>query len=68
MSAAPIINWEAIHEEAIDTLSRYIQVDTSNPPGRERAACDFFGEILRREGIDYELFDDNLSAGTHVEF
>ncbi|MGH2585872.1 MAG: M20/M25/M40 family metallo-hydrolase [Dehalococcoidia bacterium] len=57
MPATPSIDWDAIHEEAIDILSRYIQVDTSNPPGRERAACDFLGEILRREGIEYELFD-----------
>lgn len=53
----PTIDWEAVFDEAIDTLSRYIRVDTSNPPGRERAACDFLGEILRREGIDYTLYD-----------
>ena len=57
MMAAPQVDWEAVHEEAIETLSRYIRVDTSNPPGRERAACEFFGEILRREGIDYQLYD-----------
>lgn len=56
-SAAPAVNWDALHEEAIDTLSRYIRVDTSNPPGRERAACEFIGAILRADGIDYELFD-----------
>ena len=50
------VDWDALHEEAVDTLSRYIQVDTSNPPGREAAACEFLGEILRREGIEYELF------------
>ncbi len=53
----PAIDWDALHEEAIDTLSRYIQVDTSNPPGRERAACEFLGDILTREGIAYELYD-----------
>ena len=57
MTARPSVDWEAVHEEAIDTLSRYIQVDTSNPPGRERAACAFFGEILRAEGIPYQLYD-----------
>jgi acetylornithine deacetylase/succinyl-diaminopimelate desuccinylase-like protein len=57
MTSSPTIDWDAIHEEAIDILSRYIQVDTSNPPGRERAACDFLGEILRREGVEYDLFD-----------
>ena len=57
MAAAPEVNWRALHDEAIDTLCRYIQVDTSNPPGRERAACDFLGAILQGQGIDYELFD-----------
>jgi len=57
MSAAPAVNWNALYDEAIDALSRYIQVDTSNPPGRERAACEFLGEILRKEGIDYQLYD-----------
>jgi acetylornithine deacetylase/succinyl-diaminopimelate desuccinylase-like protein len=57
MTAAPAIDWDAVHEEAIDLLSRYIRVDTSNPPGRERAACEFLGEILAREGVDYQLYD-----------
>jgi acetylornithine deacetylase/succinyl-diaminopimelate desuccinylase-like protein len=53
----PQPDWDALHEEAIDTLCRFIRVDTSNPPGRERAACELLGEILRREGIDYTLYD-----------
>jgi len=57
MPAAPAVDWDAVHEEAIDTLARYIRIDTSNPPGRERLACDFLGAILRREGIAYELYD-----------
>ncbi len=54
---APRIDWEAVHEEAIDILRRYLQVDTSNPPGRERQACDFLGAILTAEGISYETYD-----------
>jgi acetylornithine deacetylase/succinyl-diaminopimelate desuccinylase-like protein len=54
---APAIDWDALHEEAIDTLSRYLRVDTSNPPGRERRAVEFFGEILTREGIPFQVFD-----------
>lgn len=57
MTAAPALNWEALHEEAIDILCRYLRVDTSNPPGRERAACTFLGEILTNEDIPYELYD-----------
>ncbi|MFN8556644.1 MAG: M20/M25/M40 family metallo-hydrolase [Dehalococcoidia bacterium] len=57
MPANPQIDWDALNEEAIDTLCRYIRVDTSNPPGNERAACTFLGEILTREGIPFELYD-----------
>jgi hypothetical protein len=31
--AAPNINWDTITEEATDILSRYIAIDTTNPPG-----------------------------------
>jgi acetylornithine deacetylase/succinyl-diaminopimelate desuccinylase-like protein len=51
------INWDRLSDEAVDILQRFIRVDTSNPPGRERAACDFLGEILQREGIAYTLYD-----------
>lgn len=57
MTSTPAIDWPRLYDEAIDTLSAYIRVDTSNPPGRERAACAFLGAILEREGIAYELFD-----------
>jgi acetylornithine deacetylase/succinyl-diaminopimelate desuccinylase-like protein len=57
MAAVPEVNWRALHDEAIDILCRFIQVDTSNPPGRERAACEFLGSILKREGIGYQLYD-----------
>jgi acetylornithine deacetylase/succinyl-diaminopimelate desuccinylase-like protein len=57
VDAGPAVNWDALYEEATDILVRYIRVDTSNPPGRERAACDFLGDILRREGIAYQLYD-----------
>jgi len=63
----PAIDWEAVTGEATELLSRYIAIDTSNPPGREAPAADFLAGILRREGIEcrvYPLPDDraNLSA------
>ena len=57
MTNAPAINWDSYVDEAIDVLCRFLQVDTSNPPGNERLACDFLGELLDREGIPYELYD-----------
>ena len=56
-TAAPTIDWDAVFEEAVEVLTTYLRIDTSNPPGRERAACEFLAGILEREGIAYELFD-----------
>ncbi|MCH8065186.1 MAG: hypothetical protein IIC90_05100, partial [Chloroflexi bacterium] len=56
------IDWDAVTEEATDLLSRYIQIDTTNPPGNEAPAVRFLEEILRKNGIDditfYDASDD----------
>ena len=36
---------------AVDLLRRYLQVDTTNPPGNELKAALFYKEVLDREGI-----------------
>jgi acetylornithine deacetylase/succinyl-diaminopimelate desuccinylase-like protein len=63
----PAIDWKEITDEATDLLSRYIAVDTSNPPGNEEAAALFLADILRREGLEAHLYQAapgraNLSA------
>jgi acetylornithine deacetylase/succinyl-diaminopimelate desuccinylase-like protein len=51
------INWGPILDEAIELFCQFLRIDTSNPPGNERLACDFLGEILNREGIAYTVYD-----------
>jgi acetylornithine deacetylase/succinyl-diaminopimelate desuccinylase-like protein len=46
------INWDDVAAEAVDTLQRYIRVDTTNPPGNEELAADFLAERLASEGIE----------------
>jgi acetylornithine deacetylase/succinyl-diaminopimelate desuccinylase-like protein len=63
----PAIDWKEVTQEATDLLSRYITIDTSNPPGNEEAAALFLAEILRREGVESQLYQAapgraNLSA------
>ena len=53
----PVIDWDSYLDEAVDLLCRFIRVDTSNPPGGERAACAFLGELLDQEGIEFALYD-----------
>lgn len=61
--SAPSIDWDHVTEEATDILSRYITIDTSNPPGREEAAAQFLADLLRRDGIDDIQFYDAGGEG-----
>jgi acetylornithine deacetylase/succinyl-diaminopimelate desuccinylase-like protein len=65
--AASEIDWDAAMREATDLLSRYIAVDTSNPPGNEEAGARFLAQVLRQDGITSETYPvdthrANLSA------
>ncbi len=57
MPATSAVDWDALQAEAVDLLCRYIRIDTSNPPGRERAAADFLAGILASEGIESTTYD-----------
>jgi len=43
--------------ESVELLSRYISLDTTNPPGNEHLAADFFARILKAEGIPYRVYE-----------
>jgi acetylornithine deacetylase/succinyl-diaminopimelate desuccinylase-like protein len=38
-------------------MQEYLQVDTTNPPGNELRAAEFFQRILEAEGIETRLFE-----------
>ncbi len=42
--------------EAVEILSNYLQIDTTNPPGNEYQAAMFFAEIFDRQGIQYKTY------------
>ena len=43
-----------LQHDAVELLQRYLRVDTTNPPGNESRAIDFFAEVLKKEGIPFE--------------
>ena len=49
------IDWTAVEEEAAGLLSRYIQFDTTNPPGNERPAIEFLADVLVERGFTPEV-------------
>jgi len=51
-----MIDWQAIGDEAAGLLSSYLQIDTTNPPGNESAAADFFATELKRRGMAATIY------------
>jgi acetylornithine deacetylase/succinyl-diaminopimelate desuccinylase-like protein len=50
-------DWGALGDETVELLRRYLQIDTTNPPGNEIAGARFLAEVLRREGIESETIE-----------
>lgn len=58
------VNWDEVQQEALELLIRYLKIDTTNPPGNEIRAARFFAEILKREGIEHQVFEPFPGRGT----
>jgi acetylornithine deacetylase/succinyl-diaminopimelate desuccinylase-like protein len=50
-------DWQAAGEAVTRLLSRYVQIDTSNPPGNERQAAEFLSEALCGRGLEPRLYE-----------
>jgi acetylornithine deacetylase/succinyl-diaminopimelate desuccinylase-like protein len=49
-------DWAEIGREATELLQQYLRINTTNPPGNEMAAARWLETVLRREGIEAEVF------------
>ena len=56
-------DWDAIEQEAAQLLSRYIQIDTTNPPGNEIAAAHFWQDLLAQEGLQAQIYESQPGRG-----
>lgn len=54
---------DQLAEESVTLLQEYLQVDTTNPPGNETRAVEFFARIFEREGIPYETAESAPGRG-----
>jgi acetylornithine deacetylase/succinyl-diaminopimelate desuccinylase-like protein len=50
------IAWKDVQDEASDILARYVRIRTVNPPGDEEEAAEFLGSVLKKDGIDSNIF------------
>jgi acetylornithine deacetylase/succinyl-diaminopimelate desuccinylase-like protein len=51
------IDWTKVRAEAVQMLQELIRIDTTNPPGNERAAAVYLQKLLESEGIETRLLD-----------
>lgn len=51
------IHWTPYQDLAVQQLQRYLQINTTNPPGNELEAARFFQEWFTAEGIPCEVYE-----------
>ena len=51
------IDFDALREEAVQRLSEYLRINTTNPPGNELATARWLRDVLAREGIEGQILD-----------
>ena len=51
------IDWPRYQDMAVDLMQQYLRIDTSNPPGNEIRAAQFFKRIFDQYGIENEIFE-----------
>jgi acetylornithine deacetylase/succinyl-diaminopimelate desuccinylase-like protein len=49
--------WNALGDEAAALLSQYLRINTTNPPGNEIVAARWLAAVLRRDGIEAQVFE-----------
>ena len=50
------IDWEHYQAQAVRLLQDYLRIDTSNPPGNELAAAEFFHRLFDQAGIPNKVY------------
>ena len=53
-----------MQHEAVDLLSQYLQIDTTNPPGNENKGVEFLAGILEKEGLEYITYEASPGRGS----
>src|SRR3954471_6705151 len=56
----------ALGREAVGVLTDYLKIDTTNPPGNEIRAAQFFKALFDREGIEARIFESAPGRGNIV--
>ena len=57
MAVAAPPDFDRAHRETVTNLQRFVQIDTSNPPGNETKGALFLKSLLEGEGIPAEIVE-----------
>jgi len=49
-------DWPSVERETLEHFQAVLRMDTSDPPGNERAAAEYLRQVLEREGIPTQTF------------
>jgi acetylornithine deacetylase/succinyl-diaminopimelate desuccinylase-like protein len=60
------IDWEKVKEEAVQILSDYIKIETTNPPGNEMAGARYLQGSLEREGLAVTVLESQPERGNVI--
>ncbi len=63
LSANDDVRLGRLQDDGVRLLQEYLQIDTTNPPGNESRAVEFFARILEQEGIPYETAESAPGRG-----
>lgn len=63
-AAAP--DFESSYRDVVTNLQRFVQIDTSNPPGNETKGALFLQALLDREGIPSEIVEKAAGRGNLI--
>jgi acetylornithine deacetylase/succinyl-diaminopimelate desuccinylase-like protein len=56
-AAIPSDHMQQYSDDAVQWMHDYLRINTSNPPGHELVAAQFFKKVLDAEGIENQLFE-----------
>jgi acetylornithine deacetylase/succinyl-diaminopimelate desuccinylase-like protein len=51
------IAWDSYQDQAVKLLQEYLRIDTSNPPGNELKAAEFFHRLFDEAGIPNTIYE-----------
>ncbi|MEW6309021.1 MAG: M20/M25/M40 family metallo-hydrolase [Bacillota bacterium] len=58
--------WSSLTQEAAAHLAALVRIDTTNPPGREKAAADYVAAALAEAGIQAEVVEPAPERGSVI--